>query len=131
MRRTLQALIYWNSALKEHMSWSAVNPQAPPADLYMYQDEDALTRPEMRPALGKPRKTLVEKIARSGDPGPTQPGDLPEWVQDEAYPACPQWKETIRFSAQLKPVDLVWAEGIISAFACFACGISTTGYQQT
>jgi hypothetical protein len=37
----------------------------------------------------------------------------------------------MRFVAQLEPVDLIWQEGIISIFACFACGISTTGYQQT
>jgi hypothetical protein len=128
---SLQTPIYWDFDLEGYVSWSDANPEKPPDDLYMYGDEDALSLSERRLVLGEPRTTLVETIARYWDPGLTQLGGLPEWVQDEAYPVCPKCKKTMCFIAQLEPVDLIWEEGIIYAFACFACGISTTNFQQT
>jgi hypothetical protein len=113
------------------IAWSEMNPQTSLDDLHRDGDEDVLSLPEKRLVLDKPRKTLVETLARYWDPGLTQLGGLPEWVLDEAYPVCPQCQETMRFVAQLEPVDLVWQEDIIYAFACFTCGISTTGFQQT
>jgi hypothetical protein len=114
-----------------HLAWSDTNPQTPPDDLYRCADEDLPSLPERSLVLREPLKTLVETIARYWDPGLTQLGGLPEWLQDEAYPDCPECQQTMRFVAQLEPVDLIWQEGIIYAFACFECGISTTGYQQT
>jgi hypothetical protein len=121
--------IYLSFDFEGQMTWSEMNLQTSSDDLY--RDEDVLSLPERRLVLGEPRKTLVETIARYWDPGLTQLGGLPEWVQGEAYPVCPRCQETMRFVAQIEPVDLVWQEGIIYAFACFTCGISTTGYQQT
>jgi hypothetical protein len=123
--------IFLSFDFRGQMSWSDANPRTPPNDLYMDGDEDVLSLPERSLVLGEPRKTLVETVARYWDPELTQLGGLPEWVQDEAYPVCPKCHETMRFVAQLEPVDLIWQEGIFYTFACFACGTSTTGYQQT
>jgi hypothetical protein len=129
---SLQAQIYWKFDLKGHMSWRDANPKEPPDDLYMYGDEERQPLPEKLLVLDKPRKTLVETIGRYSnlEPRLSQLGGLPEWVQYTPYPVCPSRQETMRFIGQLAPIDLVWREGMFYAFVCFACGISTTKYEE-
>jgi len=68
---SLQTPIFWNFDFTGRMGWSEVNPQTPPDDLCVYEDEDVLSLPERRLVVGEPRTTLVETVARYWDPGLT------------------------------------------------------------
>ena len=61
----------------------------------------------------------------------SQIGGLPGWVQDSAYPSCPDCGETMRFIAQLDNSRFSGYEGVYYAFLCACCRVTATGYQQT
>jgi hypothetical protein len=60
----------------------------------------------------------------------TQIGGHPTWIQDSAYPTCPQCRKTMVFIAQLDRTDID-IEGIYYAFLCATCRVTATNYQQT
>jgi hypothetical protein len=60
----------------------------------------------------------------------SQIGGHPTWVQDDAYPQCPDCGRTMMFVAQLDNGDFK-SEGIIYAFHCSQCRVTATGYQQS
>lgn len=61
----------------------------------------------------------------------SQIGGLPSWVQDAAYPNCPDCEKTMTFIAQLDNAQFPRREGIYYAFLCADCRITATTYQQT
>ncbi len=61
----------------------------------------------------------------------SQIGGLPSWVQDAAYPFCPECQRTMTFIAQLDNGHFPGNEGIYYAFLCTTCRITSTTYQQT
>lgn len=62
----------------------------------------------------------------------SQVGGMPSWIQDAAYPACPDCKRTMQFVGQVAVEDLAeYGEGIYYAHFCLDCRIGTSVYQQT
>lgn len=61
----------------------------------------------------------------------SQVGGLPGWVQDHAYPNCPDCKHTMMFLAQLDEGAFPYNEGVYYAFLCPTCLMTATTYQQT
>jgi hypothetical protein len=61
----------------------------------------------------------------------TQIGGMPTWVQDTAYPTCPDCSRTMRFLAQLDNGHFRGHEGTYFAFLCSTCRVTATTYQQT
>jgi len=61
----------------------------------------------------------------------SQIGGHPCWVQDTAYPACPDCFRTMRFVAQLDNENFKHHEGSYYAFLCTDCRVTATCYQQT
>lgn len=62
----------------------------------------------------------------------SQFGGLPAWVQDPAYPNCPDCGQLMRFIFQIATDDVMPpAEGITYGFFCDPCRISAVNYQQT
>lgn len=67
-------------------------------------------------------------------PGVTfsQVGGLPTWIQDAAYPECPDCSQKMPFIGQISNEDFIeYGEGIYYAFRCPACKVTGTCYQQT
>lgn len=77
----------------------------------------------------QPRSAIHAVDWCMGIPG-TQIGGMPSWVQDTAYPKCPDCKQTMRFLAQLDNGIFKW-EGTYYAFWCAECRTTATAYQQT
>jgi len=61
----------------------------------------------------------------------TQIGGMPTWVQDTAYPACPDCGQTMMFLAQLDNGHFCGHEGTYFTFLCSTCCVTATAYQQT
>jgi hypothetical protein len=61
----------------------------------------------------------------------TQIGGMPTWVQDSAYPTCPDCSKKMKFLAQLDNNQFKNCEGIYYAFWCADCRNTATTYQQT
>jgi hypothetical protein len=61
----------------------------------------------------------------------TQIGGLPTWVQDTAYPSCPDCSRTMMFLAQIDNGHFCGHEGTYYAFWCGDCRVTATAYQQT
>ncbi|MES2657738.1 MAG: hypothetical protein V4689_03920 [Verrucomicrobiota bacterium] len=61
----------------------------------------------------------------------TQIGGLPTWVQDTAYPSCPDCSRTMMFLAQIDNGCFCGHEGTYYAFWCGDCRVTATTYQQT
>ena len=62
----------------------------------------------------------------------TKIGGMPAWIQDSAYPKCPQCGEEMKFIGQVSGEDIRdYAEGIYYGFVCKKCMIAATSYQQT
>jgi hypothetical protein len=123
--------LYFDCDPHGHCGWSATNSQKRPPDIDMYADGEVLHLPERQLVLGSERHTPLEAYATYWSPGISQIGGFPEWVQDAEYPPCPACRQTMIFVAQIEPLDIVWEEGVIYFFACFTCGKSTVGFQQT
>jgi hypothetical protein len=129
---SLHTRVYTDFDLAGRTAWSGINPNQPPDNgLSYYDDQDVLSLPRERLVFGPPRRTPYETSSRYWEPGLSQLGGMPEWVQDAEYPRCPVCQQTMLFIGQVEPLDLLWEEGMIYAFACFPCGKATTGYQQT
>jgi len=58
-------------------------------------------------------------------------GGIPSWVQDSAFPTCPDCATTMKFLAQLDNETFPHFEGIYYAFVCLECRTTATCYQQT
>jgi len=78
----------------------------------------------------KPRPA-IQAVESSVGISASQIGGLPSWVQDSAYPKCPDCQETMKFIAQLDNGDFKGHEGVYSAFLCSSCRVTATNYQQT
>jgi len=62
----------------------------------------------------------------------SQIGGHPTWVQNSAYPNCPECSETMMFLAQVAHEDIEeFSEGTYYAFLCPMCKTTATAYQQT
>jgi hypothetical protein len=61
----------------------------------------------------------------------TQIGGMPCWVQNTAYPLCPDCRQKMRFLAQLGNDFFNGHEGTYYAFSCPSCRTTATAYQQT
>ncbi len=61
----------------------------------------------------------------------SQIGGLPSWVQDAAFPVCPDCSKTMKFVAQVDNGQFPLHEGTYYAFLCASCRVSATTYQQT
>lgn len=61
----------------------------------------------------------------------SQLGGHPTWVQDAAFPFCPDCSRRMVFLAQVDCADLDAGEGLHYAFVCYECRVGATAYQQT
>ena len=61
----------------------------------------------------------------------SQIGGLPAWVQDSAFPRCPDCSGTMKFVAQVDNGQFPYHEGVYYAFLCASCCVTATTYQQT
>jgi len=62
----------------------------------------------------------------------SQIGGMPTWVQDSAYPSCPNCQKTMTFVAQIANEEIEkYGEGTYFMYVCGDCNISATNYQQT
>lgn len=75
----------------------------------------------------RPREAVEDGSPMNG----SQIGGLPGWVQDSAYPKCPDCGETMRFIAQLDNSHFPGWEGVHYVLLCAPCHVTATGYQQT
>ena len=104
------------------------------------QNERPMHAPTSPPHETEPTQRLVLGSAR----GPlhaadqflpttfSQIGGAPCWVQDVAYPRCPECGRTMAFVGQVAGEDVgPVAEGIYSAHWCATCHVTSTGYQQS
>jgi predicted nucleic-acid-binding Zn-ribbon protein len=81
--------------------------------------------------LGRePKGPLVALICWEGG---SQLGGYPGWVQDAAYPACPECSQTMRFIGQLVTADFMGepSEGTTFCLVCPQYHMAATVYQQT
>lgn len=78
----------------------------------------------------EPRRAVASVEADLGISASTI-GGHPCWVQDTAYPTCPDCGQTMGFVAQLDNSDFKYHEGTYYAFLCGKCGVTATCYQQT
>ncbi|MCX6952790.1 MAG: hypothetical protein NTV51_11580, partial [Verrucomicrobia bacterium] len=61
----------------------------------------------------------------------SQIGGHPGWVQDSAYPKCPDCGDTMTFIGQLDNAHFKGHEGVHYALLCPSCRVTATTYQQT
>jgi hypothetical protein len=61
----------------------------------------------------------------------SQIGGLPAWVQDSAFPTCPDCSRTMKFAAQIDNGQFPSHEGVYYAYLCASCRVTATTYQQT
>jgi len=61
----------------------------------------------------------------------SQVGGIPTWVQDAAYPTCPDCSTTMQFVGQISNEDFDNGEGIYYCHHCLDCDVTATSYQQT
>ena len=61
----------------------------------------------------------------------SQVGGIPSWVQDTAFPKCPDCATTMKFMAQIDNAQFPGHEGVYYAFLCASCRVTATTYQQT
>lgn len=83
-----------------------------------------------RPLLIARRRPMQAVESGVGGSASAIGGD-PCWVQDSAYPSCPDCGETMMFIAQLDNDDFKYHEGSYYAFLCAKCRVTATCYQQT
>lgn len=133
------ATVYTDVDFHGGSKWSAANggPGDKPRILEQVGDglgevlDDPLPR---RLALGAPRRTPFEALGRFmlDVNGISQLGGHPEWIQDAAYPLCPDCQRRMVCIGQVAWEDInEFAEGCTYAFLCVQCGKATTVYQQT
>ena len=77
------------------------------------------------------RRSSLTGSEYSSDIDGSQIGGLPGWVQDWAYPQCPDCRRTMTFLAQLDNSRFSGHEGVTYAFLCAGCRVTATCYQQT
>jgi hypothetical protein len=108
--------------------WSAKNvrPDYLPDDSGSWGrlPQDSLCIAERRSALQAADQFLPTTFS--------QLGGHPTWIQDAAYPRCPECSETMMFLAQVDHADIEkYSEGTYYAFICIGCVATATAYQQT
>jgi len=72
-----------------------------------------------------PRSTIIAHEYSLAD-HTSQIGGIPAWVQDTAYPKCPDCGETMMFFAQLDNSAFRNYEGVYYAFVCVKCRNTAT-----
>lgn len=105
---------------------SNTRPEWLPEDL----DESEIGPWHAMPVALKPRPAIQAADWCMSLPT-SQVGGMPSWVQDTAYPSCPDCQRTMRFIAQLDNENFPFNEGIFYAFLCASCRTTATAYQQT
>jgi len=107
---------------------------------WLMQYEPALRSPPVDRLLQSPRALAPAESPRSPwhaaeSSLPTtysQIGGHPAWIQDGAYPTCPDCSRTMVCIGQIAGNELYEsAEGIFYAFLCAECRTTASSYQQT
>jgi hypothetical protein len=118
-------------------SWSDDNEKRPlildklPDDGSEIEMEELIQQPI---TLGALRRTPYEVVGRFmlDEPGISQIGGHPEWIQGMEYPICPTCQRRMVCIAQISWEDFEeYAEGSTYAFVCLEDGKAATVYQQT
>jgi hypothetical protein len=133
------ATLYTDVDLHGGSQWTVSNggPDDKPRILEQVGDglgEDLGDPQPRRLALGAPRRTPFEALGRFmlDVTGISQLGGHPEWIQDTAYPRCPDCQRRMVCIGQVSWEDIDgFAEGSTYAFLCVPCGKAATVYQQT
>lgn len=108
--------------------WHPVNPSSPHKHALGVEMERGPWRGQ-RVALKK--RTAIHAVDWCMELSGSQIGGLPAWVQDTAYPKCPDCARTMMFLAQLDNGAFSGHEGTYYAFLCGDCRVTATTYQQT
>lgn len=110
-------------------SWHPANARPD----YLPEDTDDWDFPEANAlVLSRKSRACLESADRNMPIAFSQVGGYPSWEQDAEYPRCPECQQRMTFLAQLSNHDYNrLAEGIYYAFACGACRVAATHYQQT
>lgn len=87
--------------------------------------------PQLRELVATPRPPFAAaQIFGLGDA--TSLGGIPMWLQDAAYPRCPDCQAVMSFLAQFDNSSMPEAEeGIYYTLFCDQCRVAAVGYQQT
>jgi hypothetical protein len=129
--------LFTNVDLEGASSWSDANEERPaildkiPDDGSQIEMEELIQQPI---ALGAQRHTPYEAVGRFmlDEPGISQIGGHPDWIQDAEYPVCPTCQRHMVCIAQISWEDFEeYAEGSTYAFVCPEDGKAATVYQQT
>jgi hypothetical protein len=126
-----------NVDLEGASSWSDANEERPAILDKISDDGSEIEMEELiqRPiALGALRRTPYEAVGRFmlDEPGISQIGGHPDWIQDMEYPICPTCQQHMICIAQISWEDFEeYAEGSTYAFVCLEDGKAATVYQQT
>jgi hypothetical protein len=109
-------------------SWHPKNPAEAPT--HLYRGEMDLEPWQGTAVVLKPRPAIYA-TEWGMEPASTQIGGLPCWVQDAAYPMCPDCDATMMYLGEVNNGDLGAYEGTYYAFWCPPCRNTATCYQQT
>ncbi|HEX7733308.1 MAG TPA: hypothetical protein VF458_00540 [Ktedonobacteraceae bacterium] len=131
-RCSFYATTYLDITLGGEVHWSPLNGEMP-ALLHRIPDESGVVELPAPLGLGKARSTPFEAVGRFllDEPGTSQLGGHPEWIQDAFYPKCPACQQTMPFLGQIAFEDWEDGEGVFYLFLCLSCKKAATHYQQT
>jgi hypothetical protein len=121
-------LVFSNLAADGSTTWHDANER--PDRLPDKLDEFDHTPWEGVAAKLKPRRPF-EAADWCLEVSASQLGGMPTWIQESAYPSCPDCGQTMKFIAQLDNADFPMNEGIYYAFFCETCRVTATTYQQS
>lgn len=133
-RCSFYATTYLDITLTGEARWSPLNGKMPALLHRIPDDGETVELPEPL-VLGRARSTPFEAVGRFllDEPGTSQLGGHPEWIQDAFYPQCPACQQTMPCLGQIAFED--WdeedGEGIFYLFLCLPCKKVATHYQQT
>ncbi|HEU5378479.1 MAG TPA: hypothetical protein VFV38_23910 [Ktedonobacteraceae bacterium] len=131
-RCSFYATTYLDITLGGEAHWSPLNGEMP-ALLHQIPDDGDMVELPAPLGLGKARSTPFEAVGRFllDEPGTSQFGGHPEWIQDAFYPQCPACQQTMSFLGQIAFEDWEDGEGVFYLFLCLSCKKAATHYQQT
>lgn len=130
------ATLYTDVDLQGSVRWSDTNEEMPSilAKVGLGNDDDLPPPAPRRLVLGPQRRTPFEAVGRFmlDEPGTSQLGGHPDWIQDSEFPVCPGCQRRMLCIGQVAWEDIEeFAEGSTYAFLCLSCGKGATTYQQT
>ena len=128
--------LYTDVDLDGRVRWSDANGDMPSIlqKVGLGADDELPPPAAQRLVLGAQRRTPFEAVGRFllDEPGISQLGGHPDWIQDAEFPVCPGCQRRMRCIGQVSWEDIEeFAEGSTYAFLCLPCGKGATTYQQT